>query len=1013
MDLREHLSSVQLTAYLQGWVDDSTSDSIEQHLAECPECEETFACLEKEGDTLVQQLRQAKAGSVLSEHEHTGFAAVPRLPHRMGAYELQKLIGQGGMGAVYQGQHIQLKKSFAIKLVHLPENASSTGVERFGREVRAAGGLSHPAIVAATDAGQHGQTQYLVMDLVVGSDLGKITRSTGSLKVADACEIARLIADGLAYAHTKGVVHRDIKPSNLMLSHTGEVKILDFGLAQLTHWDDVAVELTTVGQLMGTLDYMAPEQAERPETVDYRVDLYSLGATLFRFLCGRPPLSSTPNLSPLAKLRLLANHSPPRADTLRPGLPKELADLIETLLASDPVDRPASASHVAELLQPFCDDHDLVALSRVPISELARSGVTQVGPLLDPQEPSVPPRHPFQWRWLAAAALPFLIAAGFVINLQLQKGQLVIDSEAAVTVNLIQGGKNYEQIKVQPGTTKTRLYAGTYEITIDNPSDSFSLDKDSIRLEQGDVVVARIRSESSNEPNRLSHTALASSPRLSGVSLPASDSPVQPGDKLHVFALADEALSAKVTVLADDTIKLRLIGFVSTRGKTIAELERQLNDKYKQFFSDPGIELYHDISAVPLHQSVDLPQANEPLYSGKSFSDWVQILEHETSKEGVEDAAHAVVHMAQPEDAEMLSRIILEKLDREVSKGDRAALGIDPGFLFGVLSQVNPGQRYVELLSHRLQDGDEKTRIQTIENGFESVGVAFKNDERDWTSVLRWFEKNVLQGTENAKLVDRVGQLLVEKSEWTDNAHLELLVASPRLSDEFFALTILEKPFPLLVTRCMERIETNLTNSQASDDEIVSAISIYFAITASEPIPFPEFKDRKAIVEHLAERMKKSMDGRRVRYETVPTSSRFRTGAPRVRQFPGYSVHDWYAERIGIEAVPGDPNTACLVFDILDFVSLIGGESMMEPVLKELKAKAKVGHNKAIEFLSEHRLLHITLLWPDMSLFQRDLRRKGIVTPASGFEPKNWFDVFTYERVVRMLASVEQEESKS
>ena len=85
----------------------------------------------------------------------------------------------------------------------------------------------------------------------------------------------------------------------------------------------------------------------------------------------------------------------------------------------------------------------------------------------------------------------------------------------------------------------------------------------------------------------------------------------------------------------------------------------------------------------------------------------------------------------------------------------------------------------------------------------------------------------------------------------------------------------------------------------------------------------------------------------------------------------------------------------------------------MEPVLKELKAKAKVGHNKAIEFLSEHRLLHITLLWPDMSLFQRDLRRKGIVTPASGFEPKNWFDVFTYERVVRMLASVEQEESKS
>lgn len=1013
MNVREHLSSNQLKAYLQGWVDDSTSDIIEQHLAECPECEETFVCLEKQGDTLVQQLRQAKAGSLPSGQMQNSVVTVPGLPHRIGAYELQRLIGQGGMGAVYEGMHVQLNKSFAVKLVQLPENASPTGLERFGREARAAGGLSHPAIVAATDAGQHGQTHYLVMDLIDGNDLGKISRSVRSMRVADACEIGRSVAEGLAYAHSLGVVHRDIKPSNLMLSRMGEVKILDFGLAQLSKWDDVAVELTTVGQLMGTLDYMAPEQAECPETVDYRADLYSLGATLFRFLCGRPPLSATPDLSPLAKLRLLANHSPPHVATLRPDLPPELGDLINSLLASDPVDRPASASHVAQLLQPFCDDYDLVSLSQTPISELPRSNFSQSSQSLHLQQSWTPPRHPFRWRWLAAAALPLLIAAGIVISLQLQKGQLIIDSEAAVTVNLVRDGRNYEQIKVQPGTTETRLYAGAYEITIDDATDFFSLDKDSIQLERGDVVVARIRSELSDESAGLKSTAPASLQRLTGGSLPASDSLVQPGDKLRVVALADEALNANVTVLADDTIKLRMIGVVSTRGKTVVELERLLNEAYTPFYSDPGIELYYDIPALSLHQSGDPPQTNEPLYSGKSFSEWVQILEHETSKEGVENAAHAVVHMAKPEDAERLSRIILEKLDREASKGDRAALGIGPGFLFGFLSQVNPGQKYVDLLLHRLQDGDEKTRIQTIENGFESVGVAFKNDERDWASVLRWFEKNVLQGTENAELVDRVAQLLVEKSEWTDNAHLELLVASPRLPDEFFALTILEKPFPLLVTRCMERIETILTNSHTSDDEIVSAISIYFAIAASDVIPFPEFKDRKAIVGHLAERMKKSMDGRRVRYETVPTSSRFRTGAPRVRQFPGYNVHDWYAERIAIAAPPGDPNTACLVFDILDFVSLIGGESMMEPVLKELKAKTKVGQENAIEFLSEHRLPQITLLWPDMSLFQRNLRRKGIVIRASEFEPHDWFDVFAYERVIRMLASLEQEESKS
>ncbi len=151
-------------------------------------------------------------------------------------------------------------------------------------------------------------------------------------------------------------MHRDVKPSNVMLGKSGEVKILDFGLAQVSLWDEASAELTTVGQLMGTLDYMSPEQAERADSVDYRADLYSLGATLFRLLSGRAPLAASPDLSPLAKLRLLGSHEPPRMDTLRPDVPQELVQLMSSLLARDPTQRPASAAHVAESLEGFASD---------------------------------------------------------------------------------------------------------------------------------------------------------------------------------------------------------------------------------------------------------------------------------------------------------------------------------------------------------------------------------------------------------------------------------------------------------------------------------------------------------------------------------------------------------------------------------------------------------------------------------------------------------------------------------
>src|SRR5690606_29552963 len=198
-------------------------------------------------------------------------------------------------------------------------------------------------------------------------------RALGPLEIGAACELIRQVALGLQYIHAQGVVHRDIKPSNLMLDSQGRVKILDLGLAQIGPWQQGSDDFTTVGQLMGTLDYMAPEQSESGQRADYRSDLYSLGATLYRLLCGHAPHAVTPHLSPLEKLRLLATCEPPKLATLRPDAPAELCHLVEQLLARDPAARPAGAASVAERLAPLCRAESLPGLldrARVQIREV-------------------------------------------------------------------------------------------------------------------------------------------------------------------------------------------------------------------------------------------------------------------------------------------------------------------------------------------------------------------------------------------------------------------------------------------------------------------------------------------------------------------------------------------------------------------------------------------------------------------------------------------------------------------
>jgi eukaryotic-like serine/threonine-protein kinase len=282
----------------------------------------------------------------------------------LGSYLVLEPLGRGGMGQVVKARHRYMNRQVALKLVRHDRRDSADTMQRFQREVRLLAELRHPHIVQAYDAGNVGDTWFLAMELLDGVDLERLVRQRGPLPVGQACDFIRQAALGLQHAHERGLVHRDLKPSNLFLTGEG-VKLLDLGLARAQAVSDEKQpgDLTCANTVMGTPDYLAPEQALDPRRADARSDLYSLGCTLHALLTGRPPF---PEGTLAQKLLAHQTAEPPAVEALRREVPPALAGLLRRLLAKSPAQRPASAAEVAAELAPLAADGGAAAAGLSP-----------------------------------------------------------------------------------------------------------------------------------------------------------------------------------------------------------------------------------------------------------------------------------------------------------------------------------------------------------------------------------------------------------------------------------------------------------------------------------------------------------------------------------------------------------------------------------------------------------------------------------------------------------------------
>jgi serine/threonine protein kinase len=328
-------------------------------------------------------------------------------------HEILRELGRGGMGTVYLARQRVLDRLEVLKVMNESLVRDSEAAERFLREIRAAAKLHHPNIVTAYSAAMINRTLAFAMEYVEGIDLAKLVAARGPLPVGEACYYARSAAMGLQHAHDAGMVHRDIKPSNMIVALTSgvpTVKILDFGLAKAANEAIRGSSLTAVGQFLGTLEYMAPEQARDATVADSRSDIYSLGCTLFFLLTGSPPFRG----SLIEVLRSHESTSPESVHVLRGDVPHEVDSLVAKMLSKHPEDRFASAEEIADALLAFSEPPDRTSLTILQASTQSIRALNTKSQANDPTliSPFIPTKAglitadaPWVVRWFSAYSI--------------------------------------------------------------------------------------------------------------------------------------------------------------------------------------------------------------------------------------------------------------------------------------------------------------------------------------------------------------------------------------------------------------------------------------------------------------------------------------------------------------------------------------------------------------------------------------------------------------------------------
>ncbi|MEQ8787047.1 MAG: protein kinase [Pirellulaceae bacterium] len=534
--LGDHPPRERLIEYGLGKLDPEQAENLESHLAACESCEETLVDLAN--DTFADLVRRGDAVEVPPEdkaaiefdgtpHAAAGEATIgaadgaasdnsglPRALADHPRYRIVELVGRGGMGDVFRAEHKLMNRPVALKVIKPHLVRSEAAVRRFQREMQAAARLHHGNIVTAFDAEQAGDVHFLVMEYVDGVNLDEVIRQRGRLPVAEACDIIRQAAEGLQHAHQLGMVHRDIKPHNLMVQRKEQggsrevedlhpasfVKILDFGLANFAN-EVVAeelggaeetdagvstklppgaslVQLTQMGTMMGTPDYIAPEQAVDAHAADIRADIYSLGCTFYALLTGRAPYAEG---SAIEKIKAHAEQAAPPVSNFRDDVPAEVQAVLLKMMAKDPAQRYQTPQEVVEALRAFIDQR---------IDQRIDERLRDHGPVKPPAKPPTEAAtNGLRRFWMltgVACLLAAIVLAAVIFYVRTDYGVVRVEiADPSLDVR-IRG----RDITARDGDASISIRPGEHKLIVRR--DDFEFETDNFQLRRGEQVTLKV-----------------------------------------------------------------------------------------------------------------------------------------------------------------------------------------------------------------------------------------------------------------------------------------------------------------------------------------------------------------------------------------------------------------------------------------------------------------------------------------------------------------------------------------